>query len=293
MGKTRKNRRGHSRHRGGAIIGKGGSGAIFAPPLLCTQPSQVYGDEYVSKIFFEEASRLEGIEIEYGKGSLVRELDPEGRWSITPEARCVLAKEQSDEEFEVSPQTTQQIIYRNGGVPLSSLIYGSNGKLLPPERLNYKLYIHCLKQLMDILPILHTRYLHDDLHSGNIVYNEHDGRVRIIDFGYLQTLDDATRSDIEKFKNRYEITDATCLDQVKKAHYDLVKQRDYSELFREVCSVIIDYKLNKMRPYDEWINRWSENEEAGTEGAILRAVFAGTIRCKMYADAIRSLPDHV
>ena len=198
--------------KGGRLIGRGAYGWVFSPPLKCIGEDKMPDNKiFVSKIFLSEKSALE----EYRKGMLIKELDSEGRMFITPESICEYEEIQDNANYAIfNGKKTKgrafQIIYKNGGLPIENILVRNppypgrsinfakapNFELLDATKLG--LYIKCLKSLVPILDKLHERFIHADLHVGNILYND-DG-VRIIDFGEAIAVDGLKPAQANKMK---------------------------------------------------------------------------------------------
>ena len=130
---------------------------VFKPPLLC---SGVRSDspDFVSKLLNEEEADLE-----FSKSSLVRLLDPDERWSITPLRMCDLAEKQTNKNYANANGANTLLISKYGGVGLLSLLKKSWSKL--------PLFIKVVKSIIPGLDILNKEYLHGDLHFNNIVWD--------------------------------------------------------------------------------------------------------------------------
>jgi hypothetical protein len=195
-GKSKKTRK-----RGGRKIGKGMRGTVYTPPLKCAEGDD---DKWSSTNFVSKDISDTYLEQEYKNSFLVKELDPDGEWSITAEHACTIRDAQEDTNW-MPGDLKRQLIFKNGGKDLYSLLLkpGQSGDVdkyinglndageddltvfmkLDPSGIN-----NLIRQLHRILPkldILNSKYIHRDLHFGNIVT---DGTPRLIDFSSLESV---------------------------------------------------------------------------------------------------------
>lgn len=174
--------------RGGARLGRGVSGIVYSPPLLCANENTLYkGKEFASKVV--PTSMLES---QLQNSAEIHALDPDGLYTIVPLHHCPLAPHQTNTHFKrnindpkntynnVSSNNTRrgqrkiythQIIYRNGGQNLHRLLDSPK---------NFPKVFAALKVFMPNLVEFNRHYIHFDLHLENLVF---DGkRIRMIDF---------------------------------------------------------------------------------------------------------------
>ena len=206
-----------TRKSGGRKIGEGMRGTVYSPPLKCAEGNDEKwsSNQFVSKNIYEE-----NLEQEYKNSFLVKELDPDGQWSIVAEHACTIKDTQEDTNWipgnSLNEGPTRQLIFKNGGQDLYSLLLkpGQSGNVnkyinglndageedatvfmkLDPSGIN-----NLIRQLHKILPkldILNSKYIHKDLHFGNIVT---DGTPRLIDFSSLESVADNIKSERKLF----------------------------------------------------------------------------------------------
>jgi hypothetical protein len=286
----RKTRRAGRKQRGGMEIGRGRYGYVYRPALKCSRKAGMtgpnYGEEYVSKIFLTENNADDGLYREYANGLLVKALDPSGNWSLTPEILCPLDKTQENTGFLMRNPSkfANQIIYKYGGVTLESLVtrigerdeYTAEGPDLRKYTIEgFKLYVGLVKRLMTILPKLHVKYVHTDLHNWNILFSTEDDGLRLIDFGRLESIE----ANVAKLKAKMVLPN----DEI---YIDIVKQVDYKNVYDSVSSLVWDFGQKQSLPgfFDEWLDAWHDK-------TIWRASQNKTLTCQMYVDAINALPD--
>lgn len=286
--KTLKKQRVKSRkYKGGKELSSGRYGLVYMPPLKCAGSETKYNTQYISKIFRTEDNDVDGLYREYANGLLVKELDPTGIWSITPEILCTLDKTQENSNFrrKNASKYKHQIVYKYGGVTLDSLCkrigernaYFNEG---PDERkydvAAFKIYVSLFKNLLTILPKIHVKYIHGDLHAQNILFSPEDGTLRFIDFGRLESIRDSANKLISKAS-----------EQKPMDYYiDKVKQIDYAKIFSYIDSDVWSFDDKKSLPtpfFADWKNTVSEN--------IRQAGYKDGLTCQMYIDAINALPD--
>lgn len=207
---------------GGKKIGQGVYGSVYSPPLKCTDGSEFdfISDEFVSKTVIKSVAYKE-----FNNSQMVRILDPDEQWFLTVRHICELAEEQTNTNFRRNKESrkvlrnkkgeplqarTVQLILKNGGQPLISLlekpgvVYNTkdytHNVVLDYEWSKLPLVIKCIKNIIPGLDILNKKYIHNDLHFGNIVY---DGSTsHIIDFGFLETIDNSI-DDITEYLNSF------------------------------------------------------------------------------------------
>jgi hypothetical protein len=193
----RKTRRGCGQ-KGGIRIGEGAEGSVFSPPLKCKEgdDSRFSSGLYVSK----QVSAETGV-AEHQNSFLVRNLDPTGEWSIVAEHVCSIAPEQINTNFVLVADSgdvrNYQLIFKNGGLSLLNLLMKDHGAVydekylydpenydkLDPEGL--RIIISVVKKVVQHLDILNSKYSHNDMHLGNIVYNRANDTGHIIDFARM------------------------------------------------------------------------------------------------------------
>jgi hypothetical protein len=301
MPPPRKTKRKSNRPKsGGSIIGSGAYGTIYSPPLKCVKTNsnetKYYTDAYISKTFTLERMPGYSAHDEYQNGLLVKALDPTGVWSITPELICPLDKTQTNANFlkKNADDFTNQVIYKNGGIPLYALVLKDGLPIRPffdepkfykdyePSKLNT--YIDCAKQLMDILPNLHVKYAHNDLHDANVLYSPVDKKVRLIDFAELKTIEALVEPKLSKFIKRFGITDTHYLEPIKATFEDDVKGYDYAKIFDNIVGIINSKWVKSIKPdaFQAWYTHWINLIDEASED--------GSLRSRFYSDAIKDLP---
>lgn len=205
------------RTRGGKKIGRGEYGNVYRPVLKNANHSENrYSEGYVGKVMKEEDAK-----IEYANSMKVQALDPEGLWSITAIKMSRLANSQNNANFERSEQnrktkknkfikntgltnpdplllfypSTTQIIYKYGGQSLASLltksgahVYGGNYDVSDINTEKLPEFVQACKSIIPGLNVLNKKYIHQDLHLGNILW---DGKTaRMIDFGEMVSVEE-------------------------------------------------------------------------------------------------------
>ena len=301
MPPARKTKR-SKKHSGGKEIGFGAYGTVYSPPLKCVKSNndqtvdKYYTTDYISKIFTMERIPGYTAQDEYRNGLLVKTLDPSGSWSITPELLCPIDKTQTNANFlKKDPDDyTNQLIYKNGGIPMHAILIKDGLPIKPffddpkaykdydPEKLNA--YVDCAKQVMTILPQLHTKYAHNDLHDANILYSPEDKKARLIDFAEIKTIESLVEPKLTKFINRFGITDTHYLEPIQATFEDDVKRYDYAKIYDNIVGIINSKWTRTVKPghFQEWYTYWVNRIDEALED--------GTIRSHFYSDAIKALP---
>jgi serine/threonine protein kinase len=299
--KTRRKQSKQSKQSAGSEIGSGAYGTVYSPPLKClntngTNVTKYYNTNYISKIFTMESMSGYSAHDEYKNGLLVKTLDPTGSWSITPELLCPIDKTQTNANFlkKNASDYTNQLIYKNGGIPMYAILLKDGLPIKPffddakfykdydPEKLTT--YVDCAKQVMTILPQLHTKYAHNDLHDANVLYNPEDKKARLIDFAEVKTIESLVEPKLTKFINRFGITDTHDLEPIQATFEDDVKRYDYAKIYDNIVGIINSKWARTVKPghFQEWYTYWVNRIDEALED--------GTIRARFYSDAIKALP---
>ena len=219
------------RTRGGKKIGHGEYGNVYMPLLKNVNHSEKnYTEGYVGKVMNEADAK-----IEYTNSMKVRALDPEGLWSITVMAMSRLANSQNNANFGRSEQnrktkknkfiknaglnnpdplllfkpSTTQLIYKHGGKSLAGLLTKSGthvfGDTFDVSDINVEKlseFIQACKSIVPGLNALNKKYVHQDLHLGNILW---DGKTaRMIDFGEMVTIEERFAAKKKNFVGNLE-----------------------------------------------------------------------------------------
>lgn len=191
-----------SKTTGGAKRAEGRHGAVFSPPLQCNDEihQEFQGADYVSKL--TDNNREAQNEIQ--KSAEIRRLDPDGAYTCPVLASCV-PKQTANVDNNVKDvmrsyniQNPILLYYKDCGISYETFLSDVLIKRVGID--DIPKYFYALIALIRefILPILHdNKYVHADLHSGNIVFNPADGRARLIDFDWL-----ILPSEREKYRER-------------------------------------------------------------------------------------------
>jgi len=169
---------------GGKYIASGAYGCIYSPMIPCVEDTQLKGN-YVSKIINKK-----DIEAEFTLTLPIHDIDKSSSMFIVPFKMCNvnLSSENIGDIEKCSivdsskPENYVQLLMKNGGISVSSVIE-EKGELYSKLRLeHYKNIINGVKVLLD------NMYIHNDLKPHNIVF---DGKkMRIIDFGLFSKMDE-------------------------------------------------------------------------------------------------------
>jgi hypothetical protein len=268
--KTRKSK------RGGKRIGKGMRGTVYSPPLKCAEGDD---DKWSSTNFVSKDINDEFLELEYKNSFLVKELDPGGEWSITAQYACTIRDTQ--EETNWVPGLKRQLIFKNGGNDLYSLL------LKPGQKGDVSKYINGLnddghsditifekldpvgikniiRQLHKILPsldILNTKYIHGDLHFGNIVT---DGVPRLIDFSNLESVADRKKKLAKSFSECFHSKTGLGCDllnaRIDALNEDVAKAVDVKMLWFELYILLESKWVQTVFPdkFKTWLKKYRD-----------------------------------
>jgi hypothetical protein len=197
---------------GGKKIGEGSYGKVFRPPLQCLRPSpQFDSSKYISKVL-----ALEDLDKEMAASDILKNLDPEGIWSIRSEHFCTLGLKQDNANYNESVSEKYQVVYKYGGVDFDHLMFKEGASSLDDNFYKYindsemwsklskdgfVLIARLIKELLPNLRKMNEEMYHCDLHFGNIVY---DGQnARLIDFGVFKTRENLIIQMRKAWENRY------------------------------------------------------------------------------------------
>ena len=208
-------------------------------------------------------------------------MDPDNNWSITAIHACTINPIQTNANYNRG-ESTHQLIFKNGGKSLYDLLLkpgqkgdvtqyinginesGTNDKSvfqkLEPDGLS-KL-INQLKKILPGLEILNTKYVHGDIHLGNIVT---DGiNPRIIDFASLQSLEQKKESEKKYLDRCLKVNPKSeCVwlnERLQLLITDAAKSRDIHTLWQEVHA-LLDSKWVKQTfqdKYTGWLTRYED-----------------------------------
>lgn len=268
-----------TRKIGGRKLGHGVQGDVYTPPLECASGSNArwHGEGYVAKLMDAEEARNE-----YKNSFLIRQLDPDGMWSIHAEQACEISSSQPNANYTNSPEKRTQLIFRNGGKSLLDYLIqngGDSDKLVfylqgideggdpDPQAFDYLNYSHLgtilsvVKRLLPALDILNSQYTHNDLHLGNIVYDGHT--PRLIDFSSLAPVEKSisfemghwTELGISKLAKghpwqEYLISEATA---------DKIRSNDVAHLFKSIYMILASKWIRDVSSgrFRGWVDRYS------------------------------------
>jgi len=170
--------------KGGKKIGEGSYGIVYNPPLMCTRNPEInkkYRDGFVGKQVTDEE-----VEKEIQATELIETLDPKEDYTLHVRAYCEISPEQENTNFSDISQGDMQLIYRDGGQSLYSLIKPDD-----LEDVNFDNLIFGLRLIKGFIPTLrefNQHFIHNDLHLGNLVW---DGEaIHMIDFAELKSVDE-------------------------------------------------------------------------------------------------------
>jgi hypothetical protein len=249
--------------KGGKYLSKGVDGFVYRPPLFCDDRDAKYNSEdYVGKVMVKEKA-----EDEFMKSNLIKELDPEGHWSITIDKICKINDQQTDEDYlknknnELYKGNNFQLISKYGGVSLGKgLLEFDDAFKRDDVPTNIPLFFNLLKtQLVPIIIHLNKIYAHNDLHLDNILYNPVDKRIRIFDFAKLMPIAD------------------------KKGHR--MSNSDFEDLHLYLDPVIRSIVMKKW--FEQEMNAYMEKRKT----ILINPNQEGGFSTEQYIEAILALPD--
>jgi hypothetical protein len=266
-----------TRKIGGRKLGHGMRGDVYVPPLKCAEgdDTQWASTDYVSKDMYPDF-----LESEYKNSFLIKALDPRGEWSITALHACTIQKTQENTNWQPG-EKTHQLIFKNGGKDLYSLLLktgfsGDSNKYINGfddegyedtrvyDRLDMGGVRNVVQHIHRILPkldILNEKYIHGDLHFGNIVT---DGFTpRIIDFSSLRPVSELLKEAEKDYNSCYKPTKPydKCMTfniRLPLLIDDTAKSKDVMALWAELY-LLLDSKWVKSAfkgKYTEWLQKY-------------------------------------
>ncbi len=191
--KTRKRRSSNKGQRGGRKIGEGSYGCVFSPALRCKGDSERTPDT-ISKLMHKLYATAE-----FNTANVIREIDPEQKFSIYPSRMCELdpanmyanaAEDKyldckrlgvsSIDEMAAFADEYRVIEMPYGGVELNDFKVTDIREILS--------FFDSLLPLIRGMALMHSKhYYHFDIKAANIVTKRlEDGKylTRLIDFGF-------------------------------------------------------------------------------------------------------------
>lgn len=171
------------RMKGGALIGSGSYGCVFAPPKTCLKTSpntNQYEDntKFVGKILSDDNARDER-----HKSNLMKTIDPNSEFSLHMVHKCstesqnfTLNEKQKCKFINGQQKLYAQNIYPNGGVPINT-----KGQI-PNKTEFYKMSIPLFEGIQKLIS---ADLIHCDIKPDNIVYSREHNKMFLIDFSLL------------------------------------------------------------------------------------------------------------
>jgi hypothetical protein len=228
--KTRKTRT--RARKGGKKIGEGSFGVVYKPPLKCHRAPEIsekYRDGFVGKQVTEDE-----VDKEIEASDLIEKIDPNEDYTIQVRAYCDISPEQENANFLDISQGNMQLIYRDGGQSLHSLMEPDELDFDNIEDINFDNIILGLRLIKGFIPILrefNQHFIHNDLHLGNIVW---DGEsLHMIDFAELKPVDELIKIYSKHNKQNPE---------------ELARKRDIEVLYDIVRNIARSNYMKKKQP---------------------------------------------
>jgi hypothetical protein len=225
--KTRKTR--NRARKGGKKIGEGSYGVVYKPPLKCSKNPEIsekYRDGFVGKQVTDEE-----VDKEIEASDLIETIDPNEDYTLQVRAYCEISPEQENANFSDISQGDMQLIYRDGGQSLYSLMEPDR---LDFDEVNFDNLILGLRLIKGFIPTLrefNQHFIHNDLHLGNLVW---DGEaIHMIDFAELKPLDELIKNYSKRNKQNPE---------------ELARKRDVEILYHIVRNIARSNYINKNHP---------------------------------------------
>lgn len=198
------------RKRGGAIIGEGITGQVHRPPLQCSDGSHPTGD-YVSKV----ARSKEKADEELRFTANIRNLHLEH--VIVPEHMCIgdggkylLFMKYGGHDLESFFEYIEKHAYKNDMLERARK-RNNVQQINELESLGqfddafYKNVIYQLGEIKkDVIVLNSNGIYHNDIHFGNVLYNEETKKAYLIDFDRSSTKPRNRQTDVETIDEMIE-----------------------------------------------------------------------------------------
>ena len=242
--------------KGGTILGEGGYGCVFQPPLQCKNKRLTQRNKnYISKLSHKKDATLE-----WKMAKKIDKLLPNNKeYVINWRSMCVPAQQQTDKSvrncgiyksFIKSPEDYLIIQARNGGQTLenklTTLLLSINNSNVSGFKRNYIMLIKKLEPLfLGLYSFSNKKIVHNDIKEPNIVILESDMSslergVRFIDFGLSVVLP----GDLKLLKQR-----AKLISEESRWYYPYPPEYLYSCITKKDLKYELDYQQYKEREY--------------------------------------------
>ena len=225
--KTRKAK--NRARKGGKKIGEGSYGVVYKPPLKCSRRPEIskkYRDGFVGKQVTEEEKKKE-----IHASDLIETIDPNEDYTLHVRAYCDISPEQENANFLDIRQGDVQLIYRDGGQSLYSLMEPDTLDFDEVNFYNLILGLQLIKGFIPFLREFNQHFIHNDLHLGNLVW---DGEsLHMIDFAELKTVDELIEDYLMRKKQNPEET---------------ARKRDIEKLYHIVRNIARSKYMKKNHP---------------------------------------------
>jgi len=168
------------------FLGEGSYGCVVRPQLPCSKDIEEYQSSRakgVSKLFKYDNSDFK---LETALARKMSVWDKHGDYFVLPYKSCYVKQENLKKnpavkdcgEFNPAMKYVPQLILPYGGEDLVNYLT-SKKKTFPATH-----WIALLKNLLEgIKMLVENKVIHQDLYTGNILYNPADDKLRLIDFG--------------------------------------------------------------------------------------------------------------
>jgi serine/threonine protein kinase len=251
-------RRKGTKKRGGRRIGKGRTGTVYTPPLLCEEKMEQYtSTEYVSKLTSKDIA-----EKEIAKADVIKSIDPSNKYSIYALHICKIADVQENTNYTDEYKEGWIVIMKNGGRDLTDLYFYaekvgySNSKQKVPVELLRNFFSKIVELGYFIVMMNENNLYHNDISADNLVWDYENGNIRLIDFE-LSTLGpiirkNTTRRSITSLRKKNEKNIAmTMMDKINvisfaKQMYSMLRMR--KDLYT-LSDVNIQYTIRSAGDY--------------------------------------------
>lgn len=174
--------------KGSGFLASGSYGCVFDRPLLCEKNTNRNGAVYkgtVGKVFKHHEAAVEESDIQ----QIIEQIDPLGEFTIEKLRYCdvgaVVPSDGVDDcDLHIPMEKAAQIIYKNGGVDLHTV--------MTRDKASTREYIKIFRKLRPVLVGLkrlnEQGYHHLDIKPENLLWN--GKKISVVDFGLMRLSED-------------------------------------------------------------------------------------------------------
>ena len=258
------------KQKGGKLIGKGGYGCVYDPPLRCQ------GEEDRPKHTISKIMKTNHAEDELERHQKVDEIDPRFQFHLKTPEKCspALPDSRHDNKLKdcnlfhdflhdgISDNESDNVLkrklkyfsllrYRKGGIDLNKFLKQNKSHITSLSRQQKEtLFLTLFFRMSNLMYGLHRfkqeNFVHADIKLENILYNQEEKKFYYIDFGLSGSISSLMNDSI--FKNTYPFWPLELQLAYKKHRSPVNIDSVRRELKRE-------YRMSKLKQFDTMVQR--------------------------------------